>query len=158
MSYETALQKLLQEQQQWIRQLHGTANFTLSWRLITDGNLERDLTFGIVGKTEGKNEDRVILEARNLFNKIRDTFPNNYLLQPCETIEELSRLRLPFLSNDGGELGEFRRTITQLQTISNPDFPDATGVQINPWIPQTSNFQELFRALISNPAPRCCGD
>lgn len=153
MTYETALQKLLQEQQQWIRQLHGTPNFTLSWRLISSGNPEEDLIFGLVGKTEGREEQQVIISARNFFNKIRDTFPNNYLLQPCQSIEELSRLRLPFLPNDSGEIGEFRRTVTQLQTINNPDFPDATGSQINPWITQPSNFQELFRALISHPTP-----
>lgn len=38
MSYETALNQLLQTQKQWINQLYGDSNFTLSWRLITTGN------------------------------------------------------------------------------------------------------------------------
>ncbi|MFM6006059.1 MAG: hypothetical protein ACKPA7_20375, partial [Sphaerospermopsis kisseleviana] len=153
MNYETALKKLLQEQQQWIRQLYGAENFTLSLRCITQGDPEQDLIFGIVGKTEGVNEAEVSLAARNFYNKVRDTLPNGYSLKPCNTLEELALLRIPFLPGDTGEVGEFRRTVTHLQTISSPDFPDAKGTQINPWTPQESNFQELFRALINNPAP-----
>jgi Helicase HerA, central domain len=151
MSYETALNQLLQAQQRWIQQLHGESRFTLALRIITTGDSQKDLIFGLVGKTEGKVEAETIIAARNFFNKIRDTFPNGYPLQPCRNLEELAQLRLPFLPDDTGTLAEFRRTITQLQTITSKDIPDKVGVQINSWIPQASNFQDLFRALLCHP-------
>jgi hypothetical protein len=97
MSYETALNALLQSQQQWVKQLHSENRFTLSLRLITNGDTEQDLIFGLVGKTEGQNEAETVSTARNFFNKVRDTFPNGYSLQPCLNVEELALLRLPFL-------------------------------------------------------------
>ncbi|MFB2917922.1 ATP-binding protein [Aerosakkonema funiforme] len=153
MSYETALNQLIQAQQRWIQQLYGESRFTLSLRLITSGNSEQDLIFGLVGKTEGQSEAETIIAARNFFNKIRDTFPNGYPLAPCRNPEELALLRLPFLPSDTGHLAEFRRPITHLQTITSADIPNAVGVRIDPWIPNPSNFQELFRALLCHPTP-----
>ncbi|MBW4630873.1 MAG: DUF87 domain-containing protein [Iphinoe sp. HA4291-MV1] len=153
MTYETALNQLLQAQQRWIQQLHGESRFTLGLRIITTGNSEEDLIFGLVGKTEGQTEAETIIAARNFFNKIRDTFPNGYPLEPCYHPEELALLRLPFLPSDTGTLVEFRRSITQLQTITSADIPDAVGMQVNPWIPHASNFQDLFRTLLCHPTP-----
>ena len=153
MSYDTALNQLLQSQQRWIQQLHGETRFTLSLRIITSGDTEQDLIFGLVGKTEGQNEAETITSARNFFNKVRDTFPNSYPLQPCQNAEELALLRLPFLPSAQGQIGEFRRTITKLQTITSADVPDAVGMRIDPWCPNNSNFQELFRALLCHPNP-----
>jgi len=154
MTYETALSALLQSQQQWIKQLHNENRFTLSLRIITSGDPEQDLIFGLVGKTEGQNEAETIAAARNFFNKVRDTFPNGYYpLQPCLNIEELALLRLPFLPSDRGTLAEFRRNLTQLRTISSNDIPDTVGVQIDPWQAHPSNFQDLFRALLGHPSP-----
>ncbi|MEH2114645.1 ATP-binding protein [Nostoc sp.] len=151
MSYETALNQLLQVQERWIQQLHSETRFTLSLRIITSGNYDQDLIFGLVGKTEGLAETETVIAARNFFNKVRDTFPNGYLLQPCQNVEALALLRLPFLPSDRGIVAEFRRKINRLETITSQDISDAVGVQINPWIPQTGNFQELFRALICHP-------
>jgi hypothetical protein len=153
MSYETALNALLQSQQQWVKQLHSENRFTLSLRLITNGDTEQDLIFGLVGKTEGQNEAETVSTARNFFNKVRDTFPNGYSLQPCLNVEELALLRLPFLPSDRGTLAEFRRNLTQLRTISSNDIPDLVGVQIDPWQAHPSNFQDLFRALLGHPTP-----
>jgi DNA helicase HerA-like ATPase len=153
MSYETALNQVIQAQQRWIQQLHGESRFTLSLRLITAGNSEQDLIFGLVGKTEGQSEIETVIAARNFFNKIRDTFPNGYPLTPCRNPEELALLRLPFLPSDSGQLAEFRRPITHLQTITSADIPNAVGVRIDPWISNPSNFQELFRALLCHPTP-----
>ncbi|MFM2063533.1 MAG: hypothetical protein RLZZ507_3204 [Cyanobacteriota bacterium] len=139
MSYDTALNQLLQSQQRWIQQLHGESRFTLSLRLITSGDTEQDLIFGLVGKTEGQNEAETINAARNFFNKVRDTFPNGYPLQPCQNAEELALLRLPFLPSPQGQIGEFRRTVTKLQTITSADIPDAFGVRIDPWCANNSN-------------------
>ncbi len=153
MSYETALQQLLQTQKKWIQQLHGDSRFTLSLRLIGTGNPEQDLIFGLIGKTEGQNEAETAIAARNFFNKVRDTFPNGYLFEPCRTPEQIALLRLPFLPSPNGELGEFRRTIAKLPSITNTDIPDRVGLCIAPWIPSSGNFQELFRALLCHPAP-----
>ncbi|MBW4433339.1 MAG: hypothetical protein KME28_16850 [Pelatocladus maniniholoensis HA4357-MV3] len=153
MTYETALNQILQAQQRWIQQLHGESRFTLSIRIITTGDSEQDLIFGLVGRTEGQAEIETISAARNFFNKIRDTFPNGYPLESCRTEEELAILRLPFLPSDAGTLAEFRRTIRQLQTITSKDIPDKVGIQINPWIPHPDNFQDLFRALLCHPTP-----
>jgi DNA helicase HerA-like ATPase len=153
MTFETALQKLIQEQLQWIRQLNGGHNCSLSWRLITSGNSEEELIFGLIGKTEGTQESEIILNARNFFNQVRDSFPNGYPLEFCQTIEQLNLLRLPFLPTETGQIGEFRRPVTTLESISSPDFPSAKGMMITPWKPNTSNFQELFRALINHPVP-----
>lgn len=153
MSYETAFDRLLQEQQRWIQQLHGDSRFILSLRLITTGNSQQDLVFGLVGKTEGNDETETIAAARNFYNKIRDTFPNGYPLEPCRNLEQLALLRLPFLPNRTGTLAEFRRRLTPLTTIASTERPDRTGVQINPWQPQNSHFQDLFRALVNHPIP-----
>jgi hypothetical protein len=153
MSYDTALNQLLQSQQRWIQQLHGESRFTLSLRLITTGDPEQDLIFGLVGKTEGQAEAETISAARNFFNNVRDTFPNGYLLEPCHDIEQLALLRLPFLPANTSSLAEFRRTITPLQTITSADIPSAVGIRIDPWIPNPSNFQDLFRALLCHPSP-----
>jgi DNA helicase HerA-like ATPase len=153
MTYETALNQILQTQQRWIQQLHGDSRFTLSLRLITTGNSEAELVFGLVGKTEGQNEPEAISSARNFFNKVRDTFPNGYPLKPCQAEEQLALLRLPFLPEPTGSLGEFRRSITQLPSISSNEIPNRVGVQIDPWTIQQSNFQELFRALVCHTTP-----
>lgn len=153
MNYETALNQLLQSQQRWIQQLHGESRFTLSLRLISSGNSEQDLIFGLVGKTEGQNEAETIAAARNFFNKVRDTFPNGYPLEPCRTAEQLAVLRLPFLPLQTGQIAEFRRAIAQLETIASAEIPGAVGIRIDPWIPDRSNFQELFRALLCHPTP-----
>ncbi|TFI53474.1 ATP-binding protein [Mastigocladus laminosus UU774] len=78
---------------------------------------------------------------------------HSYPLESCRTEEELAILRLPFLPSNAGTLAEFRRTLTQLQTITSKEIPDQVGVQINPWIPHTDNFQDLFRALLCHPTP-----
>ena len=153
MNYETALNQLLQSQQRWIQQLHGESRFTLSLRLICSGNSEQDLIFGLVGKTEGQNEAETIAAARNFFNKVRDTFPNGYPLEPCRTAEQLAVLRLPFLPLQTGQIAEFRRAIAQLETIASAEIPGAVGIRIDPWIADRSNFQELFRALLCHPTP-----
>ncbi|MEC4893081.1 MAG: DUF87 domain-containing protein [Oscillatoria sp. PMC 1051.18] len=162
MSYETALNQLLQTQKLWIQQLHGESRFTLSLRIITTGDSEQDLICGIVGKTEGKSETETIIAARNFFNKVRDTFPNGYPLEACQNVNQLALLRLPFLTGEtgdiqdeltGGVIAEFRRQITQLQTITAAEIPGQVGVQIDPWISQVGNFQELFRALVCHPTP-----
>jgi DNA helicase HerA-like ATPase len=153
MSYETALQSLLQAQQQWIRQLHGNSQFTLSLRIITTGDPHQDLCFGLVGKTEAATEIDAIATARNFYNQVRDSFPNGYTFQPCKTPEELALLRLPFLPSAAGQLGEFRRTVTSLQTITSKDLQGVTGKQITPWTAQADLFQSLFRALIHHPNP-----
>jgi DNA helicase HerA-like ATPase len=150
MGYETALNQLLQAQKQWISQLYGDSNFTLSWRLITTGNSQAELIFGLVGKTEGNDPEKTIISARNFFNKVRDTFPNGYPLEPCENPEQLNLLRLPFLAKN---LAEFRKNITNLSSINHNDIPDQTGAKIDSWIPNNSNFQELFRALVNHPNP-----
>lgn len=153
MSYETALQQLLQTQKKWIQQLHGNSRLTLSLRLISTGNSEQDLILGLVGKTEGQNEAETLSAARNFFNKVRDTVPNGYPIEPCQTSEQLALLRLPFLPSNGGKIGEFRRTIAQLPSITSADIPDRIGLCIDPWIPASGNFQELFRALVCHPTP-----
>jgi hypothetical protein len=153
MSYETALQGLLQVQQRWVRQLHGEERFTLSLRLITTGDERQNLTFGFVGKTEGAADGETIAAARNFFNKIRDTLPNGYGMIPCQDAEALAFLRLPFLPSPSGAIAEFRRTVTPLQTISSSDLPDLTGCQIQPWNAEAGNFQELFRAMVGHPTP-----
>ncbi len=150
MSYDTALNQLLETQKRWIKQLHGESRFSLSLRLITTGNPEENLIFGILGKTTGQNETETLFAARNFYNKIRDTFPTGYPLQPCREPEQLTQLRLPFLPENSGE---FRRQITQMPTITSADIPDSIGVRIDPWIANTGQFQELFRALISHPTP-----
>lgn len=151
MTYETALNNLLQVQQRWVQQLHGESRFTLSLRLITSGDSDQDLIFGLVGKTEGQYETEAINAARNFFNKIRDTFPSGYPLQPCKTPDELALLRLPFLPTDS--LAEFRRSITELQTIRHADLPDQVGTLIHPWNAQQDTFQDLFRVLLCHPTP-----
>ena len=151
-TYETALKDLLQVQRKWIQQLHGDDRCTLSLRLITSGDSEQLLRFGLVGKTEGAQEMEVITLARNFFNRVRDTFPSGYTFLPCQTLETLAGLRLPFLPS--GAVGEFRREVTPLQTISTADLPDITGCQIQPWnAEETSTFQDLFRALLGHPTP-----
>jgi DNA helicase HerA-like ATPase len=152
MSYESALNRLIQTQQRWIQQLHGESRFTLSLRLIATGNANQDLILGLVGKTDGTNEAETQIAARNFFNKIRDTLPNGYPLQPCQTPESLALLRLPFLPTAKGQYGEFRRQITQLQTIQAANI-DTIGSQINPWTAEAGNFQELLRALLCHPTP-----
>ena len=153
MTYETALNQILQTQQRWIQQLHGESRFTLSLRIITTGNPEAELIFGLVGKTEGQDEQETMTSARNFFNKISHSFPNGYSFQPCQKAEDLALLRLPFLPEQTGSLGEFRRSITQLHSISSNDIRDRVGTQIDPWTPQQSNFQELFRALTCHTTP-----
>jgi DNA helicase HerA-like ATPase len=153
MSYDTALNQLLQVQRRWIQQLHGESRFTLSLRLITTGNIEQDLIFGLVGKTEGKAEVETIAAARNFYNKIRDTFPNGYPLEPCRDLAQLALLRLPLLPSETGTLAEFRRAITPLPTITSGDIPGAVGTCIDPWLPDLGNFQELFRALSCHSTP-----
>lgn len=155
MNYETALQKLIQEQQQWIRQLHGGNTFILSWRLITTGNSDDELIFGLLGKTEGRNEAEVTVNGRNFCNKVRDTFPNNYPFKFCDRPEQINLLRLPFLPTPSGEVAEFRRPVTALETITLKDFPTAKGMKITPWVSVNSNFQDLFRALVNLSTP--CG-
>jgi hypothetical protein len=151
MSYDTALNQLLHIQRRWIQQLHGENRFVLSLRLITTGNPNQDLIFGLIGKTEGQNESETITAARNFYNKLRDTFPNGYPLEPCQNLEQLSLLRLPFLAD--GTLAEFRRNLTPLPTITSNDLPDAIAVRIDPWLPAQTNFQELFRALLCHTTP-----
>jgi len=151
MNYETALQTLLQSQQRWVQQLYGDRHSTLSLRIITRGNSDQDLIFGFVGKTEGQTELETIALARNFFNQIRDTLPNGYRLQPCQQAEELALLRFPFLPT--GQVGEFRRTVTPLQTISLKNSPAFTGRQINPWAAQSNHFQDLLRSLLCHPTP-----
>jgi DNA helicase HerA-like ATPase len=151
MAYETALNQLLQTQKLWIQQLSGDRRFTISLRIITTGDPTQDLIFGIVGRTDGKIELETITAARNFFNKIRDTFPNGYPLKPCSDNNELALLRLPLLPTTDG-IGEFRRSITRLESISSPEQPNV-GIQIDPWLPQTNNFQDIFRALVCHPAP-----
>lgn len=153
MSYETALQNILQIQQRWIVQLHGESQFTLSLRIITTGDRSAPLTFGLMGKTNGQQERETIDSARNFFNKVRDTFPNGYSLSPCQTPEELAFLRLPFLPDNAGQIAEFRRAVTPLQTITSADLSDITGVQIQPWNAEPGTFQDLFRAFIGHPMP-----
>ncbi len=153
MSYDTALNQLLQSQQRWIQQLHGENRFTLSLRLITTGDSEKDLIFGLVGKTEGQSESETIIAARNFFNKVRDSFPNGYPLESCRNSEQLALLRLPFLTNEPGQSAEFRRSITHLETITSVDIPDAVGIRIDSWVANPTNFQELFRALVCHPTP-----
>lgn len=111
MTYETALDQLLQAQQSWVRQLHGDSRHTLSLRIISSGKLGQELTFGIVGKTEGLQEAETVQAARNFFNRVQDTFPNGYGLIPCTTAETMSQLRLPFLPQDDA-IAEMRRSIT----------------------------------------------
>jgi DNA helicase HerA-like ATPase len=153
MSYETALNQLLQIQQRWVQQLHGDSRFTLSLRIIGSGASETELIFGLMGKTEGNNEAETIAAARNFFNKVRDTLPDGYPLQPCAQIETLDVLRLPFLPSPAGALAEFRRAVSALQTISTEAVPDAVGQQINPWNPHAHHFQDLLRALVCHPTP-----
>jgi hypothetical protein len=152
MGYETALNQLLQIQQRWVQQLHGESRFTLSLRIIGSGSSETELTFGLVGKTEGNSEAETIAAARNFFNKVRDTLPDGYPLQPCAQIETLDLLRLPFLPSPTGALAEFRRTVSALQTISTAAVTDAVGQQINPWNPHAHHFQDLLRALVCHPS------
>jgi DNA helicase HerA-like ATPase len=152
MAYETALNQLLQTQKLWIQQLHGESRFTISLRIISTGDPTKDLIFGIVGRTDGKIELETITAARNFFNKIRDTFPNGYPLKPCSDNKELALLRLPLLPTTTGGIGEFRRSITRLESISSPEQPNV-GIQIDPWLPQTNNFQDIFRALVCHPTP-----
>jgi hypothetical protein len=97
MTYENALQSLLQIQKSWIQKLHGESRFSLSLRCISSGDSSRDLVLGIVGRTEGEIEAETITSARNFFNKIRDTFPINNPLEHCQKLEDLAYLRLPFL-------------------------------------------------------------
>jgi DNA helicase HerA-like ATPase len=153
MSYDTALQSLLKVQHSWIQKLHGESCFTLSLRWISTGKFDGDLVLGLVGKTEGTVAVETIASARNFFNKIRDTFPTNYPLNPCQELGELAYLRLPFLPSDIGELGEFRREVSALQTISHDELPAITGSEINPWQPEANNFQDLCRALLCHPSP-----
>ena len=153
MTYETALNTLLQAQQRWVQQLHGDHRFTISLRIIGSGNPSQNLVLGLVGKTEGANEAETLSAARNFFNKVRDTFPSGYPLEICETPDQLALLRLPFLPANGGQIGELRRGNTSLQTISSKEVPDATGVCIYPWIAHANDFQDLFRALVSHPTP-----
>lgn len=153
MSYDTALNQLLESQQRWIQQLHGESRFTLSLRVIATGDPDQDLILGLVGKTEGQTETETIIAARNFFNKVRDTFPNGYPLQPCLRPEELALLRLPFLPTNNGQIAEFRRQLFEMQTIASADLPDIVGTRIDPWMPNPSNFQELLRALLCHPAP-----
>ena len=150
MNYETALQNLLQSQQRWVQQLHGDRHSTLSLRIISAGKSDQNLIFGFVGKTEGKTESETIAHARNFFNQIRDTFPNDYPFQPCQQPEELALLRFPFFPS--GEIGEFRRAVTPLQSISLPN-SSTTGCQINPWAAQSDVFQDLLRSLLCHPTP-----
>lgn len=150
-TYENARQALIQTQQRWIDGLHGGDRFTLSLRIISSGNSNEDLTLGLVGKTEGKDEGETIVSARNFFNKIREGFPNGYNLNPCRKAEDLALLRFPFLPN--GELGEFRRSINSLRSISTTDLPGLTGCQISPWNADSSDFQDLFKALLCHPTP-----
>jgi DNA helicase HerA-like ATPase len=153
MTYESALQSLIQAQESWIKKLHGESKSSLSLRVISSGKTNEDLVLGIVGKTEGKIESETVGAASNFFNKIRDTIPNGYLIAHCQTVEDLTYLRLPFLPSHNGELGEFRRQINSLQTISHQEIPDITGVEINSWQSDISNFQDLYRALVSHPTP-----
>jgi DNA helicase HerA-like ATPase len=153
MTYENALQSLLQIQKSWVQKLYGESRFSLSLRCISSGDLSRDLVVGIVGKTEGEIEAETITSARNFFNKIRDTFPSNYPLEHCQKLEDLAYLRLPFLPSHNGELGEFRRQVTSLQTISHEELPNITGSEINPWQAEASNFQDLYRSLTCHPNP-----
>jgi DNA helicase HerA-like ATPase len=153
MSYETALQSLLKVQQSWVHKLHGDSRFTLSLRWISTGKIDGDLVLGLVGKTEGTVAVETIASARNFFNKVRDTFPNNYPLDPCQEIAELAYLRLPFLPSDIGELGEFRREVSALQTISHDELPAITGSEIHPWQTEANNFQDLCRALLCHTSP-----
>ncbi len=153
MTYETALNTLLQAQQRWVQQLHGDRRFTISLRIIGSGDPSQNLVFGLVGKTEGQNEPETLSAARNFFNKVRDTFPSGYPLAACESSEQLALLRLPFLPANNGQIGELRRGNTALQTISSKEVPDTTGVCIYPWIAHANDFQDLFRALACHPSP-----
>lgn len=153
-TFESALSQLCALQQKWIRQLHGDSRFTLSWRLITDGDVKRDLIFGLVGKTTGFNKDETAIAAQMFFEQIRDSLPSGYPLKQCNSNESLAQLRLPLRPNSQGQLGEFRRTIINLQTVSTANFPQIIGKQINPWIPQVDDdFQALFRALACQNIP-----
>jgi DNA helicase HerA-like ATPase len=152
MNYETALNLLLQAQQRWVQQLHGDSRFTISLRIITTGDPDRELVLGIIGRTEGKIEAETVNAARNFFNKIRDTFPNGYPLQPCSETRELALLRLPLQPQAQGGIGEFRRSITPLRSISSADRSNV-GMKIDPWLPQADNFQDIFRTLTCHPAP-----
>jgi hypothetical protein len=153
MTYENALQSLLQIQKSWIQKLHGESRFSLSLRCISTGDLSRDLVLGIVGRTEGEIEVETITSARNFFNKIRDTFPINNPLEHCQKLEDLAYLRLPFLPSHNGELGEFRRQVTSLQTISHEELPNITGSEINSWQAEANNFQDLYRSIACHPSP-----
>jgi hypothetical protein len=153
MTYETALQNLLQIQQRWLRQLHGDDRFTLSLRCIATGNPEAPIRLGLVGKTDGSQVSETVSAGRNFFNRVRDTLPNGYVLEPCQVSEDLAFLRLPFVPGMEGEVGEFRREVTSLQTITSSEMQGAAGCQIVPWAAETSNFQDLFRALTCHGRP-----
>ncbi len=152
-TYESALESLCTQQQNWIQQLHGESRFTLSWRLITLGNPEKDLIFGLVGKTDGQNEDETRIAAQLFFNQVRDALPNSYPVMPCEDADGLAQFRFPFMPSAQDTLAEFSRTVTPLQTISSQNAGSQTGQQINLWAPQPGHFQALFRALACHHAP-----
>ncbi len=148
--YEAALQKLLLEQQKWVTQLHGEEKFTLSWRLITTGNSEDELIFGLLGKTEGVSQAQVAVDSRNFCNRVRDTFPNDYPLEFCDRPEQVNLLRLPFLVRSRGQIAEFRRSLTPLETIRLDAHSPNQGIKILPWTPAKSHFQDIFRALVNH--------
>ncbi|MEB3231772.1 MAG: DUF87 domain-containing protein [Leptolyngbyaceae bacterium] len=153
-TFESALSQLCTLQQRWIRQLHGDSRFTLSWRLITNGDITKDLIFGLVGKTTGMDPDETKTAAQMFCEQVRDSFPSGYPLEPCSNNETLAQLRLPFRPNPQGQLGEFRRSVANLQTIATTNAPGITGKQINPWIPQAEDdFQALFRAFACQRTP-----
>lgn len=156
MSYETAIKTLLNSQKQWIQQLHGDDEFSISLRIIKETS-DSDLIFGLVGKVLGKERSNAIKSARYFYNKVRDTFPNGYLLEVCNDPEELVKLRLPFLpesiENNQKSYAEFRRNLTKLTTINDSSIPGKSGFKIDVWFPQNGTYQSLFRALVCHTTP-----
>jgi DNA helicase HerA-like ATPase len=152
-TYESALEQLCVQQQSWVEQLHGESRFTLSWRLITLGDPETDLIFGLVGQTTGQDEAETRGAAQLFFNQVRDALPNGYPIEPCKDADSLNQLRLPFKPSEQGVFAEFSRSVAALQTISGPGGTGHTGQQINLWAPRPGTFQALFRALACHPAP-----
>jgi hypothetical protein len=150
-SYESALDKQLEVQRQWICQLHNDHLCALSLRIIKrSANTNQKLFLGVLGKVQANSELECQDAAKNYYNMVRDTFPDGYPIHPCD-VDELTLLRFPFLPGKQLEVAEFQRGITEVRTVSIESFQ--APAMIDTWVPASPHFQEIFRAVVAHPAP-----